>query len=166
MKPTPISILIRALGDGDAAVVRALAEREFARVPEGEAARSAIESALAGSSDEYRAVVGEERGDVIGVAVYGPVAGTVGTAKLHAILVTAAARTRGVAAGLCDHVAAELAVEGARLMVAELPDTPALRPGMLLLERCGWREEARVPDFFAEGVALRLFRRELRDDTT
>ena len=159
----PPSITIRSLRDEDALAVRALTEREFARVPEGEAASSAIESALAGSSDEYRAVVCEDRGDVIGIAVYGPIAGAVGTAKLHAILVTAAARTRGIAAGLCDHVAAELAADGARLMVAELPDTPALRPGALLLERCGWREESRVADFFAEGVALRLFRRELRD---
>lgn len=142
-------------------MVRALAERELARVPQGESARDAIESALAGLSDEYRAVVAEEARDVVGVAVYGVVAGTLGTAKLHAILVTASARMRGVAASLCDHVAAELAAEGARLMVAELPDTPALRPGTMLLERCGWREEARVADFFADGVALRLYRREL-----
>ena len=160
---TRASFVIRPLRDDDSSSIRALTEHEFARVPEGEAARSAIESALAGPSEEYRAIVFEEQGDVVGIAVYGAVAGTVGTEKLHAILVTASARMRGVAVRLCDHVASELAAEGARLMVAELPDTPALRPGMQLLERCRWREEANVPDFFADGVALRLYRRELRE---
>ena len=162
MKPGIPSI--RSLRDDDAVVVRALMERELARVPEAESARSAIESALAGAGDEYRAIVSDDRGDVTGIAVYGPVAGTVGTAKLHAILVTAAARMRGVAARLCDQVASELGAEGARLLIAELPDTPALRPGAMLLERCGWREESRIPDFFADGVALRLYRRELRTE--
>ena len=141
--------------------MRALADRELERVPEGEAARSAIESALAGDSHEYRAVVADDGEYVIGIAVFGMVAGTVGTAKLHAILVTAAARMRGVAARLCDRLAGELVRDEARLLIAELPDAPALRPAALLLERCGWREEARGPDFFADGLALRLFRREL-----
>ena len=154
-------VVIRPAEGRDHAMVRALTEREFARVPQGESARDAIESALAGLGDEHRAVVADEEGEVVGVAVYGAVAGAVGTAKVHAILVTAAARMRGVAAALCDHAAAELSAEGARLMIAELPDTPALRPGAALLERCGWHEEARVPDFYADGVALRLFRRQL-----
>lgn len=161
---TGSSLSIRRLRDEDFASVRALADRELARVPEGEAASSAVESALASVSDEYRALVAEDAGEVIGVAVYGPVAGAVGTAKLHAILVTAAARMRGVAARICEHLASEVAREGVRLLVAELPDTGALRPGASLLERCGWREEARVPDFFADGIALRLYRRTLSDE--
>lgn len=162
---TGTSLSIRRLRDADFASVRALAERELAPVPEGEAARSAVESALAGVSDEYRALVAEEAGEVVGVAVYGPVAGTIGTAKLHAILVTAAARMRGVAARLCEHLAREVAGDGARLLMAELPDTAALRPGAALLERCGWREEARIPDFFADGVALLLYRHTLSDES-
>ena len=158
------SPILRPLKPTDAFAARALAEREFARVPQAEAARSAVESALGGASDEYRTVVAETDGEVIGVAVYGMIAGTRGTAKLHAILVTASARTRGIAGRLCDHVARELAREGARLIIAEVPDCGALRPGLQLLQRCGWHEEARVPDFFAAGEALLLFRRELTDE--
>ena len=51
--------------------------------------------------------------------------------------------------------------EGARLVVAEMPDDPAIGQVRALLASVGFEEEARVPDFYRAGVALTLLRREL-----
>jgi hypothetical protein len=47
---------------------------------------------------------------------------------------------------------------GARYMLAELPDDPALGSVLTLLREHGFHEEARVPDFFRDGVALTFLR--------
>ncbi len=56
---------------------------------------------------------------------------------------------------------AELAERGARFVLAELPDDTPLAPIRELLHRCGFSEEARVPDYFADGVALTFLRCDL-----
>jgi len=50
---------------------------------------------------------------------------------------------------------------GARFLLAEMPDDPALGTVFALLREHGFREEARVPDFYREGVALTFLRLEL-----
>jgi hypothetical protein len=42
-----------------------------------------------------------------------------------------------------------------------MPDDPAIGAVLTLMREHGFREEARVPDFFREGVALAFLRREL-----
>lgn len=134
-------------------------ENEFGRTPFAEVAYAALDGAL-GEGEELRGVVAESDGELVGVAIYGLVAGSVGTGKLHLIAVSAAARLRGVARRLCDEAVGELARDGARLVIAELPDTPGLSAGRELLGRCGWRVEGRIDDFFADDVPLLLMRRD------
>ena len=50
---------------------------------------------------------------------------------------------------------------GARFLLAEMPDDPARGTVFALLREHGFREEARVPDFYREGVALTFLRLEL-----
>jgi hypothetical protein len=50
---------------------------------------------------------------------------------------------------------------GARYLLAEMPDDPALGTVLALLRDHGFREEARVPDFYREGVALTFLRLDL-----
>lgn len=140
--------------------MRVLVETEFAGTPFAEIGQSAIDAAL-GEDDELRGIVAERDGEIVGVAVYGRVAGAVGAAKLHLLAVTAAARLRGVGRRLCDTAVDELARDGARLVVAELPEIPGLLAGRELLGRCGWEVEGRVDDFFADGVPLLLMRRRI-----
>jgi len=138
--------------------VRVLVETEFAGTPFAEIGQSAIAAALR-EDDELRGIVAERDGEIVGVAVYGRVAGALGAAKLYLLAVTAAARLRGVGRCLCDTAVDELARDGARLVVAELPEIPGLLAGRELLGRCGWEVEGRVDDFFADGVPLLLMRR-------
>jgi ribosomal protein S18 acetylase RimI-like enzyme len=77
------------------------------------------------------------------------------------VVVTAGARLQGVALALMEAVHRDLAARGARFVLAEVPDDAIGRPARELLDRCGYVEDSRVPDFFREGVPLLLLRREL-----
>jgi ribosomal protein S18 acetylase RimI-like enzyme len=113
-------------------------------------------------SAESRALVAERRGQVLGVALYGDVAGAVGATRLHALTVAEGARRQGVGRALLARTCAVLAADhAARLVVAELADHPALAPLCHLLEAIGFREEARIADFYRDGVALRVLRLDL-----
>jgi hypothetical protein len=89
------------------------------------------------------------------------VSGTVGAARLHALVLDRGVDPDEVGARLTDAAAAALSADAARLLVAELPDDPALGPVPGVLARYGFREEGRVPDFYRDGVALSLLRLDL-----
>ena len=59
---------------------------------------------------------------------------------------------------LVDAVAEAARADGARFVVAELPDDPAIGAVLALLRGHGFREEAHVPDYFRDGVALSVLR--------
>jgi len=62
---------------------------------------------------------------------------------------------------LMDAVATAVRGSGADFLLAEMPDDPALGTTLALLRQHGFRDEARVPDFFRDGVALTFLRRAL-----
>jgi len=93
--------------------------------------------------------------------LFGLVAGTRGTARLHALLLDRGVDPDDVGRRLTAAAAGALSAVGARLLVAELPDDPALGPVPGVLARFGFREEARVPDYFRDGVALSVLRLDL-----
>lgn len=122
----------------------------------------ALEAAETESGAESLGLVAERDGDAVGLALYGLVAGSEGAGKLHLVAVTASARLQGVASELCDAATTALASLGARFVLAEVADDPRIEPGRALLAHASFQEEARIPDFFAEGIALVFLRRELR----
>ena len=154
-------VTLAPLGAEHAAAARMLARAELAGTPYGEGPLETLERVLGtGGDDEARGFAAMRGGELVGLAIYGLVAGTQGAAKLHLLLVTASARLAGVGHALCD--AASEALRGhARLLVAELPDDPAAAAGRELLRRAGFCEEGRIPDFYRDGVALLLLRRDL-----
>ena len=103
------------------------------------------------------------RGDaVIGVAVYGELAGAVGAGRLHLVAVAPGARGQGVGSALVAHAARALRERGARFLLAEVPDDPhVLGDYWALLVACGFFEESRVADFYRDGIALAFLRRAL-----
>jgi hypothetical protein len=139
-------------------VARALVLSEVFSTPYSEMPLYALERALAGGSDEYRMA---EVGDPMrALAVYGAVAGTVGTARLF-IVAPASPGSRGDAAAALQSVLAQLKSEGARLLIAELPDDSACEGMRKLLLESGFREESRVDDLIRDGVALTFLRYEI-----
>jgi ribosomal protein S18 acetylase RimI-like enzyme len=152
---------IRSLRSAEAHEARGLLEDAFARTPYGASPRLALNRALEAESDESLALGACDGPRLVGLVLYGMVAGSRGAAKLHAVAVTAAARLRGVAAHMIDAAADALVRRGARLVVAEAPDDPVMRPGLALLERSGFAVEGRVGDFYRDRVDLLLLRRDL-----
>ena len=154
---------MRALAATDAGAVRALLESS--RSPYDALSRWAAESAIAGRHGEARALVAVDEHDApIGIASYGPVGGADGTARLLGVAVSATARSREIAVELIERVVVELREAGMRLVVAEFPDTPngpSLQALQVPLRDCDFRVAARVQDYFRDGVALVILRRDL-----
>ncbi|HEU4563549.1 MAG TPA: GNAT family N-acetyltransferase [Gemmatimonadaceae bacterium] len=152
---------VRPPSAGDAAAGLALVTAAVDGTPYAPHLLDLAREALTGGSAESRALAAEHAGEMVGVVVFGEVAGAVGAGKVHLAVVTALARLRGVATLLLDAAVAEMAERGARLVIAELPDDPRVAPGAALMRSGGFAEEGRVPDFYADGIALVILVRRL-----
>ena len=102
---------------------------------------------------------------MVGVAVFGCVAGAEGAAKMHGMAVAPDAQRHGVARALIEAFVAELQRRGARFVLVEFPDAPELAGGRTLLQHARFVEESRVKDYFRDGIALVFLRRDLAQNT-
>lgn len=141
----------------------ALVDGALGGTPYEAAAREVLAAAAAHPSDERRGLAAERRSGLAGVLVYGVYAGAAGAGRLHLMLVAPNARRAGVGSALLERAVGRLRTEGARFLVAEVPDETALLDGCrsFLFAR-DFFEEARVADLVREGVALTFLRRPLR----
>ena len=120
-----------------------------------------LELAERGNDPEHRALVIARDGTVAGLVLFGAIAGTRGGARLYTAVLAPGVDADDVGDRLMRAVAATAKEGGARYLLAEMPDDPALGTVFALLREHGFREESRVPDFYREGVALTFLRLEL-----
>lgn len=120
-----------------------------------------LELAERGGNPEYDGRVIARDGTIAALALFGTVAGTHGAAKLYGVLLAPGVSPDDVGARLLDAVVAAVGAQGARFLIAELPDDPVMGRELALLRAAGFRREAHVPDFFRDGVSLAFWRREL-----
>ena len=111
-----------------------------------------------GNDPEHRAMVIARDGTVAGLALFGMIAGTKYAARLHTAVLAPGVRGDDVGTRLMRSVSNAAREAGAGFMLAELPDDPAIGAVLALLREHGFEEEARVPDFYREGVALTFLR--------
>lgn len=160
---TPHWLTVRPFRVLDCASIRQQVQAWIA-APYSEMVLPALETALGGGTREAHGLAAHA-GDVLrGVVVFGDVAGTAGTTRLHLVVVAPDARLAGVGRALVSAAGDALARTGGRLLMAEVPDDLTLAAAHGFLPRCGFVEEARVPDFYRDGVALVFLRRRLRVD--
>lgn len=114
-----------------------------------------------GNDPEHRALVIARDGTVAGLVLFGTIAGTAGGARLHTAVLAPGIEASDVGDRLMNAVAQVSRDASARFLLAEMPDDPALGKVFALLREHGFHEEARVPDFFREGVALTFLRKQL-----
>jgi ribosomal protein S18 acetylase RimI-like enzyme len=150
---------IRRAVDTDRSVMNAFIAHDLAGTSYVEVPAYFLALALEGRSAESRGIVAERDGEVVGFALYGEVAGSVGTGRIHFVSVSASSRLNAVGVQLCEAVVNDLLAAGARIVIAELPNDPILVSGRALLARCGFSEVGRVPDYYADGVALVILAR-------
>jgi ribosomal protein S18 acetylase RimI-like enzyme len=107
---------------------------------------------------EYVALValdGEER--LVGAIAYGETPMTMGTYDLYWIATDPARRRSGVGALLMTEMETDLRRRGARLVRIETSGTSAYDGTRGFYERFGYRETARIPEFYRPGDDLVIF---------
>ena len=117
-----------------------------------------LELAERGNDPEHRALVIARDGTVAGLALYGTVAGSSGAARLHSAALAPGVEADDVGHRLVRAVADAARTAGARFLLVEIADDPALGTILSLLREEGFTEEARVPDFYRDGVSLTFLR--------
>ena len=117
-----------------------------------------LELAERGNDEEHRALVIARDGTVAALALFGRIAGTANGAKLHTAVLAPGVRAEEIGPRLMKAVTESLRADGAQFLLAELPDDPAIGNILTLLRHQGFKEEARVPDFYRDGIALSFLR--------
>ena len=113
-------------------------------------------------SGEFHALIMERDGTVAALALFGPVAGADRAWQLSALLIAPRIEVREVGGSLVDAMVQRVQDHGARFLMAELPADPVIGASLSLLRSRGFRQEARIPDFFHDGVALLFLRIDLQ----
>jgi ribosomal protein S18 acetylase RimI-like enzyme len=137
-------------------------EHALAGTPYLSGALDALRSAMTVPAADARALASTRDEHVDGVIVFGFFGGASGAGRLQLTVVDAAARRTGVGAALVREALAALRADGARFVLAELPDDAhALSGAREFLESLGFRQESRVEHFYRDGLALSFMRLEL-----
>jgi len=151
----------RPLQPEDSQATRVLLLGTLGITPYIDRALEVLELAERGNDPEHRALVIARDGTVAALALFGIIAGTARGARVHTAVLAPGIEIEDVGMRLMDAVATAARGSGADFILAEMPDDPALGTTLTLLRQHGFRDEARVPDFFRDGVALTFLRRDL-----
>ena len=150
----------RALAPSDVEPVRALVWGALGVTPYVDRVMDLLAEAEQGSP-ESRALIIERDGTVAALALFGPVAGAQNAWRLSMLLVAPKVALREVGRSIVEAMVENVRAAGARLLVAELPADPVLGRTLSLLRANDFEQEARIPDFYREGVPMIFLRRAL-----
>ncbi len=152
LAPALKRLAVRAACENDLAAALALLNWEKVRNPWIGRIPDLLRNAVANPTGEYRACVAERDAEVVGLGVYGMVAGAVRTGMLYGVLVAPRSRRAGIGFRIVFHVTTELASVAARTVFAEVPGDPYLVRYRALLISYGFVEESRIDDYYRDGV--------------
>ena len=145
-------LALRPLMPDDAGAAHALVTAAFAGTRYLARFAEQLDAALRFDDPEYLAVLAERDARLVGLALFGTVAGARGCTRLHLLAGGDGDATDALAEGVAQvcHDARE------RLIVAELADEPVFAAGADALRRAGFAVEGRAGDYVADGVDLVL----------
>ena len=111
-----------------------------------------LDAYLARPGQDYTAVGAfTHGGDLLGYSVFGPTPCTLGTWDLYWIAVSPASQGLGVGTLLLKEVEGRLTRTNARQLIIETSSRPPYDPTRAFYLKRGYREVARVPDFYEAG---------------
>jgi len=141
-----------------AAIVAVVEETGVFRPSEVEVAGELADAAAReGDASGYFVRVARAEGRVVGYACWGATPCTEGTFDLYWIAVSPSYGRRGVAAALLREVEQDVISRRGRLLIAETSGTEPYAAARSFYVRTGFREEARIPDFYKPGDAKVVF---------
>jgi len=108
-------------------------------------------------------VVEDQTGKVAGYITYGPTPLTEGTWDLYWIAVSPEVQSQGYGRLLVRHLEDEVKENGGRLVIIETSSQPKYLPTRKFYEKLGYREMARIPDFYRSGDDRVIFGKYLRE---
>jgi len=146
--------MIRPMASADRGpVLDLIRETGFFRPDEVQVAEELIDVYLGHPSQkDYDVVVVEdERIGLAGYLTWGPTPLTIGTYDLYWMAVSPKAQGRGHGKALVRWLEDKVASLGGRLIVIETSSTPSYDPTRKFYLGLGYRETARIPDFYQPG---------------
>jgi ribosomal protein S18 acetylase RimI-like enzyme len=115
-------------------------------------ARELVEERLRkGEPSGYYFVFAEDGEQTLGYTCYGPIACTDHSYDVFWIVVSGAARGRGIGKKLMRYTEEKIKEMGGRNIYVETASKELYAPTRAFYRTCGYAEEARLKDFYAEG---------------
>ena len=149
-------------GDREA-ILRIVVSTGFFNDEEAAIAVELIDECLAKGAEAsgYHFIFGDAGGRTIGYACFGPIPGTASSFDLYWIVVDAAERGRGFGKVLMEAAERRIATMGGRRVYVETSTREQYAPTRAFYERCGYRIEAILKDFYADGDGKAILLRTL-----
>ena len=113
-----------------------------------------VDLALQPNNQDYKILVADRDGKLVGYVCYGPTPMTEGTYDLYWIASDPAVRGQGVGASLISGMEGDLRRQKARLIRVETSATEAYGPTRGFYASMKYNEEARIRDFYKVGDDL------------
>lgn len=113
-----------------------------------------VDLALQPNNPDYKILVADRDGTLVGYVCYGPTPMTEGTYDLYWIASDPSVRGQGVGASLISGMEADLRRQEARLIRVETSATEAYGPTRGFYASMKYTEEARIRDFYKVGDDL------------
>jgi ribosomal protein S18 acetylase RimI-like enzyme len=128
------------------------------RAAEGAVALEVFDSAVERPGVDYFALGAFDDADrLVGFACYGQTPCTVGTWDLYWVAVDPAFQRQGTGRALMQACERAIQRRGGRLVVVETSSLPAYGPTREFYRKLGYREAARIADFYAPGDDLVVY---------
>lgn len=126
-----------------------------------EVAIELVDLALQPNNRDYKILVADRDGKLVGYICYGPTPMTEGTYDLYWIASDPTVRGQGVGASLISGMEADLRRQTARLIRVETSATEAYGPTRGFYASMKYTEEARIRDFYKVGDDLIMLSKRL-----
>lgn len=151
--PGDVKIILAPMDlDHRGPVGRILRAANVFREEEIDVALEVLDAFYAHPGQDYHAVGAfTPGGELLGYTVFGPTPCTLGTWDLYWIAVSPEAQGTGVGTILLKEVEGRLTRSNARLLIIETSSRPPYDPTRAFYERRGYREVARIHDFYEDG---------------
>jgi GNAT superfamily N-acetyltransferase len=130
----------------------------FFHPPEVDVAVELVDERLSkGTPSGYFFVFAEHEGRTVGYTCYGPIACTLASYDLYWIAVDESYRGQGLGRALVEETERQIHAVGGLRVYIETSDRPQYTPTRGFYDRCGYRLETVIEDFYAPGDGKAIY---------